>query len=162
MPRRHESRRETLFPAEFSKACPKWFPGPTSHFPKGLPGQPGTLSPEARSSLTPERRQGPSRQAQGFVGATTAASPWSCPAPIPTLLCLAPPGVTALTPQAQGCLLTSPLVAPAPWGRERVGQGLTALAPASAQAPYTAAAGVTWPLLKFVARSPQRMPGTGP
>lgn len=28
--------RETLFPAENTKACPKWSPDLTSHFPKGI------------------------------------------------------------------------------------------------------------------------------
>lgn len=72
MPRRSENRRATPFSAEFIKACSKWFPGPTAHFPRGPLEQPGPHSPEVRSSLTLEKLQASSHQAQGFTGATTA------------------------------------------------------------------------------------------
>lgn len=159
MRRRPENRRETLFPAVCIKACPKWSPDLTSHFPQGLQVQrdPG----EATNTSSP----GP-----GLRGGDHIDTPWACSAPIPLLACLAPPwGLTwphsPSFPRDDYSGLHWWLLLPVPRGGLGVGQqNLAALAPASTQTSphtHTAAAGVTWPFQKFVAHCPQRS-GTGP
>lgn len=124
---------ETLFPAVCIKACPKWSPGLTSHFPQGLQVQrdPG----EAANTSSP----GPGLRRGDHID-----TPWACSAPIPLLACLAPPWGLAWPhspsfPRDDYSGLHWWLLLPVPRGGLGVGQqNLAALAPASTQtSPHT-------------------------